>query len=170
MDIFDGQAFSAEGATLLAYLTPGHTVDHMCFFLLEESALFTGDNVLGHGSSVFEDLPAYMSSLKRMENIPGLTGRGYPGHGEVLEDAKTAVSAYIAHREARERQVLSVLKERYQLHNHHGMTTMEIVEVIYKDESRELWPAAEKGVLQILIKLETDHKVIEKGNRWYYLE
>lgn len=140
----------------------------MCFFFLEESALFTGDNVLGHGTSVFEDLATYVSSLRKMEKIPGLTGQGYPGHGEVLEDAKTAVKTYIAHREARERQVLAVLKERYQLDDDNGMTAVEIVEVIYKGVPRELWSAAEKGVLQILAKLEAEKKVMRKGDRWLY--
>lgn len=165
-NIADGQAFTVKGATLTAYHTPGHTVDHMCFFFHEESALFTGDNVLGHGTSVFEDLATYMSSLRKMNRIPGLTGQGYPGHGEVLEDVKFTVNAYIAHREVRERQVLTVLKEGYQLHDDGGMTAMKIVEVIYKDVSRELWPAAEKGVLQILAKLEAEKKVMRKGDRW----
>jgi endoribonuclease LACTB2 len=44
MDIKDGQAFSVEGATLMAFHAPGHTVDHMVFILEEEDAMFTGDS------------------------------------------------------------------------------------------------------------------------------
>jgi glyoxylase-like metal-dependent hydrolase (beta-lactamase superfamily II) len=43
-DIHDGQVFKVEGATLRAFHTPGHTVDHMSFVFEEEDAIFTGDS------------------------------------------------------------------------------------------------------------------------------
>ena len=64
--IADGQVFRVEGATVRAPFTPGHAHDHMCFELEEENALFTGDNVLGHGQSVFEDLGLFTKSLENM--------------------------------------------------------------------------------------------------------
>lgn len=42
--IEDGQIFSVEGATLRAYHTPGHAVDHMMFVHEEEDSVFTGDS------------------------------------------------------------------------------------------------------------------------------
>jgi glyoxylase-like metal-dependent hydrolase (beta-lactamase superfamily II) len=44
LDIEDGQVFVAEGATLRAFHSPGHTRDHMVFFFEEENAMFTGDS------------------------------------------------------------------------------------------------------------------------------
>jgi glyoxylase-like metal-dependent hydrolase (beta-lactamase superfamily II) len=41
-DIFDGQKFVVEGATVRALHVPGHSTDHMCFILEEEKAMFTG--------------------------------------------------------------------------------------------------------------------------------
>lgn len=169
-DITDGQVFSVEGATITAHHTPGHTVDHMCFFLSEESALFTGDNVLGHGTTVFDDLAVYLASLEKMELMPGLSGRGYPGHGEVLANAKDAVNGYIAHRMARERQVLAVMKSGHPLGGDDAMTAMEIVQLIYKDVPRALWPAAEMGVVQILAKLEVERKVVKEEGGWVLRE
>lgn len=76
--IHDGQIFEAEGAKLRAFHCPGHTTDHMAFILEEEDAMFTGDNVLGHGTAVFEDLTVYLDSLSRMRGQ--FHGRAYPGH------------------------------------------------------------------------------------------
>lgn len=61
-----------------AFHCPGHTADHMVFVLEEESAMFTGDNVLGHGTAVFENLTVYLDSLSRMREQ--FRGRAYPGH------------------------------------------------------------------------------------------
>ena len=38
-------------ATLRALFTPGHEVDHICYYLKEDRVMFTGDTVLGASSS-----------------------------------------------------------------------------------------------------------------------
>ena len=40
-----------------------------------------------------------------------------------------------------------------------GMTSMDIVKVIYKDYSESLWEPAERGIRQILDKLKLEGKV-----------
>lgn len=160
LDILDGQKFETEGATLRAFFCPGHTTDHMAFVLEEEDAMFTADNVLGQGTAVFEDLALYMKSLDGMTKQFG--GRAYPGHGPVIEDGPAKILEYIKHRRQREKQVLDVLaKDRKD-----GWTSMDIVKVIYKDYPENLWEPAEKGVIQILDKLQNEGKVTydkEKG-------
>jgi hydrolase len=105
--IKNGQIFQTEGATLRAVLTPGHTTDHTCFVLEEENALFTGDNVLGHGYSVAECLGDYTTSLRFMAGLR--CSVGYPGHGTVIRDLPRKMATYITQRDSREQQVYAAL-------------------------------------------------------------
>lgn len=107
LDTVNGQLFQTQGATLRAVLTPGHSVDHMCFVLEEENVLFTGDNVLGHGYSVAEDLEAYTSSLRLMASLK--CAIGYPGHGQVISNLPQTIAKYLAQRVSREKQIYAVL-------------------------------------------------------------
>ncbi|KAI1808674.1 putative metallo-beta-lactamase domain protein [Daldinia bambusicola] len=169
LEISDGQKFEVEGATLTAVHTPGHTVDHMAFVLQEEDALFTGDNVLGQGTSVFEDLGTYLASLARMETL--VAGRAYPAHGPVLPRASATIAEYIAHRHERELQVLQTLGSAQNDDDGHHQrrlwTPMDLVKVIYRDVPEALHAPAANGVAQILRKLRDEGRVaLEDGDAW----
>lgn len=161
-DIETEQVFRTDGATLRAFHCPGHTVDHMAFVLEEEGAMFTGDNVLGHGTAVFEDLAAYMDSLERMQKE--FTGRAYPGHGEVIDDGRAKIREYISHRKEREEQVLAVLREPRPEGDGEGWKSMSMVKVIYKEYPEHLHGPAEGSVLQVLKKMEGDGRVRKNGD------
>lgn len=186
--ISDGQTFRTEGATIRAVHTPGHAVDHMCFVLEEENALFTGDNVLGHGYSVVSDLSEYMKSLARMDSLKCVVG--YPGHGASIENMADKMKQYIQHKECRIQQVFSTLCRRggnsQSLGNEKqvkaadprggrrdAMTLLEIVESIYGDVPAQLVQKALAPFLtQVLWKLAEDQKVgFEPGEpdkkRWF---
>ncbi|MGZ4149464.1 MAG: MBL fold metallo-hydrolase, partial [Actinomycetota bacterium] len=82
----DGEAVRGGGVELRAVHTPGHSADHLCLFVPEERALFTGDTVLGRGTSFIDppdgDLVKYLASLERLLSLAPRTI--YPGHGPVL--------------------------------------------------------------------------------------
>ncbi|KAI4272914.1 MAG: hypothetical protein L6R38_006481 [Xanthoria sp. 2 TBL-2021] len=107
-DIEDGQIISVEGATIRAVHTPGHSHDHMSFILQEENAMFTGDNVLGHGTSAVEVLGEYMDSLRLMRDQK--CERGYPAHGAVIPNLGAKIQQDLGQKERRERQILKSLK------------------------------------------------------------
>lgn len=162
--IVDGQVFQAEGVTLTAAHTPGHTTDHMVFVLAEEDAMFTADNVLGQGTAVFEDLGKYMSSLEKMRCL--FKGRAYPGHGPVVENGPGKITEYMEHRRQREDQVVGTLQSG-KLRTDSHWTPMEIVKVVYSEVPEELHPAACGGVVQILEKLRAESRVVREGeDRW----
>jgi glyoxylase-like metal-dependent hydrolase (beta-lactamase superfamily II) len=132
----------------------------MAFILEEEDAMFTADNVLGQGTAVFEDLATYMNSLDSMAKQFG--GRAYPGHGPVIEDGPGKIAEYVSHRKQREIQVLHVLKDG---EGGAGLSSMDVVKVIYKDYPESLWEPAERGIRQILEKLKAEEKV-SGGDVW----
>jgi glyoxylase-like metal-dependent hydrolase (beta-lactamase superfamily II) len=108
-----GQAVRMPGVDLTVVATPGHTPDHVAFFLPEDRALFTGDTVLGRGTSVIDppegDLTHYLRSLQRLRELEPRTI--HPGHGPVVLDAMGKLDEYLAHRQMREEQVLAGLAE-----------------------------------------------------------
>lgn len=173
--IENGQIFRAEGATLRALHCPGHTADHMAFILEEEDAMFMGDNVLGHGTAVFEDLVVYLQSLELMSHQ--FSGRGYPAHGALIPNGRERVQEYITHRQQREEEILQILRRPHasssSISNElstepvapaaataTALAPSELVKIIYNDIPPTLHPAAKKGILQMLHKLSHEGKVV----------
>jgi len=156
----EGQRITTEGASLRALHTPGHAPDHLCFVLEEEDALFSGDNVLGVGTTVIPlgsgDLGQYMASLHKM--LAESPGRIYPAHGPCIEDGVGKLREYIAHRQAREVEILQVLERG-------PARTMEIVRVIYAAYPEYLHAAAAQSVSHHLLKLEREGRAGRKAPR-----
>ncbi|HEY2105092.1 MAG TPA: MBL fold metallo-hydrolase [Candidatus Binataceae bacterium] len=156
-----GDQVNADGATLRAVFTPGHAPDHLCYYLEEERAIFTGDVILGAGTTVIPDdtgdLGQYMDSLRRLLQLdPDLI---YPAHGPVIRNAREKIQEYIAHRELREQQVLEVLREG-------PHQVMAIVKKIYIDVPEFLHNAAASSVRSHLRKLQKEGAVVEEDNHW----
>lgn len=97
------------GVRVLA--TPGHAVDHVCF-LTEGEVCFSGDLVLGLGSTIVGPegggLAAYMESLRLLHAEP--LKLICPGHGPWITDPVAKLDEYIRHREEREARLLAALE------------------------------------------------------------
>jgi glyoxylase-like metal-dependent hydrolase (beta-lactamase superfamily II) len=153
----EGAVIRSDGVTLRALHTPGHASDHLCYYLEEERALFTGDLILGGSTTVIPpddgDLAAYLASLRRLLDLD--VQRIYPGHGPVLEPARPVIEEFIAHRLERERQILAALSAGAE-------TVPEIVERVYKDVAPVLHPVARLSVQSHLVKLEREGRVTHR--------
>lgn len=156
-DLREGQTIAGDGVTLEPVHTPGHASDHLCFYLVEERALFSGDVVLGGSTTVIPsddgDLLDYMRSLERLLGLD--IRRIYPAHGPVIEDGRGRIEEYIAHRQMRERQILAALDE--------GLDTIPaMVARIYADVPSQLHAAAAMSVESHLKKLVREGRVSEE--------
>ncbi len=155
-DIIAGNGFSFEGVH-----TPGHTSNHLCFALKEEKALFTGDHIMGWSTTVVTppdgDMAQYIASVEKLEARDDRIL--YPTHGAPVTDPKPFLAAYREHRLDRERQVLAAIAG--------GRDTIAaMVERMYADVNKGLWPAASRSVLAHLIKLEREGRVAQDGGRY----
>jgi ribonuclease/clavin/mitogillin len=149
--IGEGSVLRTEGATLRAIHAPGHAEDHLCFVLEEEGSLFSGDNVLGVGTTVIPrqggDLRLYMNSLDRL--LAQEPAAIYPAHGPLIQDGQAKIREYIAHRQMREDQILAALGAG-------PLTIPEIVAQIYADYPPSLHGPAGESVGSHLRKLESE--------------
>ena len=157
----NGEAIGADGWTLQAIATQGHTSNHLCFALREEQALFSGDHVMGWSTTVIVppdgDMAAYVGSLELLLERDDYLY--YPAHGPAVEQPRRLVSRLIGHRRQRERQIL----------RHVGAgegSIPQMVASMYRAIDPKLHAAAECSVLAHLIDLEQRGKVIRGRNRW----
>ncbi|MFL5998111.1 MAG: MBL fold metallo-hydrolase [Streptomyces sp.] len=153
-----GDVVRVGGLELRVVPTPGHTADSLCFHLPADQAVLTGDTVLGRGTTVVAHpdgrLGDYLDSLRRLRSLTVDDGvrTVLPGHGPVLEDAQGVVEFYLAHRAHRLAQVETAVENGYR-------TPGAVVERVYADVNRALWPAAELSVRAQLEYLE-EHGLI----------
>jgi hydroxyacylglutathione hydrolase len=159
-DLRAGQTVHGDGVTLVPVYTPGHASDHLCYYLVEEKALFTGDVILGGSTTVIPsddgDLADYLDSLRRLQQMD--VRRIYPAHGPVIEDGPAKIAEYLEHRMLRERQILEALTD--------GVETIPaIVARIYVDVSPALHPVAALSVESHLKKLMREGRVHEDKER-----
>ena len=151
----DGDVIEGAGWTIEAVHTPGHTSNHLCFGLKEESALFSGDHVMGWSTTVVTppdgNMREYMESLRKLQ--ARRDGVLYPTHGAPVPEPASFLNAYLEHRLDRERQILSCVAD--------GLSSIPpIVERLYVDVDRRLHPAAARSVLAHLIQLSEEGRVI----------
>src|SRR5215471_19571267 len=167
-DLADGDVVRVGPLSLTAVHTPGHAPDHLAFWMDGDRVLFTGDLILGRGSSMVTypegDVAAYLRSLERVAELrPRML---FPGHWDPVMEADAKIAEYREHRLARERQVLDELAAGG------PGTARELTERVYAaelaaQEGREqLLRAAEMTLRAHLRKLVDEGRVSERDERY----
>lgn len=153
-----GETLAGSDWTLMAVHTPGHLADHLCFAWQEGRALFSGDTVMGWATTLISppegDLRAFMDSLERLRARDEMVY--YPGHGAPVPNPKDMIAYQLAHRRAREEQILGVLRES-------PARVPEIVSRVYTGLDPFLEAAAARNVLAHLIDLWERGRVTTLG-------
>jgi glyoxylase-like metal-dependent hydrolase (beta-lactamase superfamily II) len=144
----DGRAFGP----LQAVVIPGHSPDHFGF--VADHVLFTGDAILGEGSSLITPYPgalrAYLESLERLRmcDLALLA----PGHGPPVSDVRAKLEEYIAHRLDRERRLLAALAAG-------ARTPDQLLDAAWSDAPAALRPAAAATLAAHLDKLSEEGRL-----------
>jgi glyoxylase-like metal-dependent hydrolase (beta-lactamase superfamily II) len=108
----DGETIAGPGYSLRAVATPGHTMNHLCFELAEEKALFTGDHVMGWSTSIVAPpdgaMRPYLDSLEKLRALDHELF--WPAHGGPVSQPGRFLRALLHHRRAREHSILAALE------------------------------------------------------------
>ena len=91
--VADGDRLEFAGAGVQVIETPGHTLDHVSYFMPAQKVAFTADTLFALGCGrVFEGTPQMMwESLKKLRALPDETVV-YCGHEYTLANAEFALS------------------------------------------------------------------------------
>lgn len=158
-----GDRIDYDGGELEVVHTPGHESGHCCFYEAQAKTLFTGDHILGRGTTVIGppdgNMAHYIESLQRL--LPLDLERLLPGHGPAIDDPYGKIHEYIDHRLEREGQVLERLRT--------GLSTIPaIARSIYTGLPAPLQGPSERTVEAHLIKL-VDEGRVRRAEGGYFL-
>ena len=140
-------------AGLRVLATPGHAEDHVCF-LSDEGVCFSGDLVLGLGSTIVppggNSLAAFMDSLALLqaEEIELIA----PGHGPWVTDPAAKLAEYLEHRRMREGRLLDALAQGER-------SRARLLATVWDDIPIELLPMAAMAMEAHLEKLEGEGRL-----------
>ncbi|MDY6934069.1 MAG: MBL fold metallo-hydrolase [Spirochaetota bacterium] len=155
-----------DNFTLKAICTPGHASNHLCFLLMEERVIFTGDHIMNGSTVVIAppdgDMQAYLDSLALLKRYSA--ERLAPGHGEMMDDPDSVIDGLIKHRLQREGKVINSLR-----HLEKG-TIESLTPLAYDDVPSFLHPVARFSLWAHLLKLEREHRASKSGDIWSLIE
>lgn len=157
----DGDELVTDEWTIRAVHTPGHAGNHLCFLLVDEGLLFSGDHIMQGSTVVISppdgDMAAYLSSLAKVRDLEPVAIA--PGHGHVIDDPQARIDWYVAHRLEREAQLHGLLTEM-------GPSRIPaLVDAAYVDLDPVLVPMARRSVHAHLRKLAAEGRVRGVGAR-----
>lgn len=165
LEFEDGYTFDLGFTKMKVMHTPGHSAGHCCFYFPKEKVLFMSDyDLTPFGpwyGGVDSSLTETVSSLEKLKSIDveiAVTShRKEPvrGRGEILK----LVDEYASKLQEREKQILSVLKERWM-----SLDELADLAIIYKrfPEPKDLFKVSERIMLEKHLELLLEKGLIEE--------
>lgn len=160
----DGDTLDLGGGDTLEFIhTPGHTLGSLCILRRQTQTLFSGDMALGTGTTVISpehgDMSAYIASMRKLLRYDAR--RIAPGHGPVIDTPQAKLNELIAHRLAREEQIVELLAAG-------NRAIDDLLNAIYAGSIHPaLMDTARSQIRAHLIKLERDGRVRATGGDAY---
>lgn len=109
----DDERVLAGDVPLRVVTTPGHCANHLAFGVEGTGFLFSGDHVMGWSSTLISvpdgSLADYFASLEKLIALPYSTY--LPGHGGQIAEGRAQARALLAHRQARNGQILAAVAD-----------------------------------------------------------
>jgi glyoxylase-like metal-dependent hydrolase (beta-lactamase superfamily II) len=162
--VADGETLSLGNMTIEFVHAPGHTYGSLAVFVREPRALFTGDNVMGTGTSVVNpgdgEIGLFLQTMEKFIRYrPAVI---YPGQGPVVTNPEAKLRELIEHRRTREAQIVDLLRQG-------PRSVPELFAIIYADAGLDerIARLAHNQIRSHLIKLEGDGRVSASGPMYH---
>lgn len=151
----DGDTLELGNATLQFIHTPGHTLGSLSILHRQTGTLFSGDMILGTGTTVISpehgDMAAYINSMRKLLQYDARLIA--PGHGPVIHTPQAKLNDLINHRLQREEQIVALISDG-------NRTTDSLLQAIYAGNIHPaLMDTARSQIRAHLIKLAADGRV-----------
>ncbi|MEX2474704.1 MBL fold metallo-hydrolase [Marinobacter sp.] len=151
------------GAGILKVIhTPGHASNHICYLLLDQALLFSGDHIMQGSTVVINppdgDMKAYLEALYDLlaESIRYIA----PAHGFLMGNPEAVIDYLITHRLAREHKVAKALARLA------PVTLKDLTAAAYDDVPQAIHGLAARSALAHLLKLKADGKARMQDEYW----
>jgi glyoxylase-like metal-dependent hydrolase (beta-lactamase superfamily II) len=157
-----GDLIVTTAGILKTVYTPGHASNHLCFVLLDQQLLFSGDHIMQGSTVVINppdgDMKAYIESLYSLLDEP--VRFIAPAHGFLMGQPEAVVDYLITHRLAREHKVARALDSLKQA------SLKDLTAEAYDDVPAALHGVAARSALAHLMKLEAEGRAASEGEDW----
>ncbi|OZB12286.1 MAG: MBL fold metallo-hydrolase [Marinobacter sp. 34-60-7] len=158
-----GDLIVTEAGILKVLHTPGHASNHLCYLLLDQQLLFSGDHIMQGSTVVINppdgDMKAYIESLYDLlaEDLRFIA----PAHGFLMGQPEAVIDYLITHRLSREHKVKRALEALA------PVSLKDLTAQAYDDVPAAIHGLAARSALAHLLKLEAEHKASQADDLWH---
>jgi len=152
-----------EAGILKVLHTPGHASNHLCYLLLDQELLFSGDHIMQGSTVVINppdgDMKAYIDSLYDLLAVP--VRFIAPAHGFLMGQPAAVMDYLITHRLSREHKVWRALEALA------PVSLKDLTARAYDDVPAAIHGLAARSALAHLLKLEAEQRAFYRDDLWY---